>query len=137
MANRLNDHNMKRNLVTNVMKQARGKPSALQKQALEIVGNLTEISKNDVIRYVINEIFKTPYEEGFFELGSMISTEIVESIEDMNDAKSLFESLYNTFVTCPEMSINSVVAITSKLEEQYFELFIQFLEKIDKKIMNI
>ena len=134
MANRLNDHNMKRNLVTNVMKQARGKPSALQKQALEIVGNLTEISKNDVIRYVINEIFKTPYEEGFFELGSMISTEIVESIEDMNDAKSLFESLYNTFVTCPEMSINSVVAITSKLEEQYFELFIQFLEKIDKKI---
>ena len=65
MANKLNDHNMKRNLVTNVMKQARGKPSLIQKHALEIVANLTEISKNDVIRYVINEIFKTPYEEGF------------------------------------------------------------------------
>ena len=134
MANRLNDHNMKRNLVNNVMKQARGKPSLIQKQALEIVGNLTEISKSDVIRYVIAEIFKTPYEEGFFELGNMISGEIVDSIEDMNDAKSIFESLYNTFVTSPGMSLNTVVAITSKLEEQFFELFIKFLEKIDKKI---
>ena len=39
MANKLNDHNMKRNLVTNVMKQARGKPSLVQKHALEIVQN--------------------------------------------------------------------------------------------------
>ena len=134
MANRLNDHNMKRNLVNNVMKQARGKPSNVQKQALEIVGNLTEISKADVIRYVIIEIFKTPYEEGFFDLGTMISGEIVESIDDMNDAKNIFESLYNTFISCPKMSLDTVVAITSKLEEQYFELFIKFLEKIDKKI---
>ena len=134
MANRLNDHNMKRNLVTNVMKQARGKSSLIQKNALEIVGNLTEISKSDVIRYVIAEIFKTPYEEGFFELGNMISTEIVESIDDMNDARNIFDSLYNTFINCPRISLNTVVAITSKLEEQYFELFIKFLEKINKKI---
>ena len=134
MANRLNDHNMKRNLIINVMKQARGKPSAKQKQALEIVANLTEISRFDVIRYVIAEIFKMPYEEGFFELGNMISTEIVESIEDMNDAKNLFESLFNTFISCPGICLNTVVAISSKLEEQYFELFIDFLEKIDKKI---
>ena len=79
-------------------------------------------------------MFKTPYEEGFFELGNMISTEIVESIDDMNDAKSLFESLYNTFVSSPGICINTVVSITSKLEEQYLELFIEFLEKINKKI---
>ena len=134
MANRLNDHNMKRNLVNNVMKQARGKPPVIQKNALEIVGNLTEISKNDVIRYVITEIFKTPYEEGFFELGTMISSEIVESVDDMNDASNLLDSLYSTFITNPKICINTVVAITSKLEEHYFELFIKFLEKIDKKI---
>ena len=64
----------------------------------------------------------------------MISTEIVESIDDMNDAKSLFESLYNTFVSSPGICINTVVSITSKLEEQYLELFIEFLEKINKKI---
>ena len=50
MSVRLNDHNMNRKLVNNVMKQARGKPANIQKKTLEIIGNLTEISKGEVIR---------------------------------------------------------------------------------------
>jgi hypothetical protein len=136
MSIRLNDHNMNRNLVNNVMKQVRGKPNFVQKQTLEIVGNLTEISKGEVIRYVIAEIFRKPYEEGFLDLGNMISSEIVESIDDQNEAKSLFDSLYETFINIPSASMNTIVAITSKLDEEYLELFIKFLEKILKKIKS-
>ena len=134
MSIRLNDHNMNRNLVNNVMRQVRGKPTNIQKQTLEIVGNLTEISKGEVIRYVIAEIFRKPYEEGFLDLGTMISTEIVESVDDQNEAKSLFNSLYETFLNIPSVSMNTIVAITSKLDEDYLELFIKFLDKILKKI---
>ena len=134
MSIRLNDHNMNRNLVNNVMKQVRGKPGNIQKQTLEIVGNLTEISKGEVIRYVIAEIFRKPYEEGFLELGAMISSEIVESVDDQNEAKSLFDSLYETFIAIPSISMSTVVAITTKLDEEYLDLFIKFLEKIAKKI---
>ena len=134
MSIRLNDHNMNRNLVNNVMKQARGKPANIQKQTLEIVGNLTEISQGEVIRYVIAEIFRKPYEEGFLDLGTMISAEIVESVDDQNEAKSLFNSLYETFINIPSASMNTIVAITTKLDEEYLELFIKFLERIYKKI---
>jgi hypothetical protein len=134
MSIRLNDHNMNRNLVNNIMKQVRGKPPNIQKETLEIVANLTEISKGEVIRYVIAEIFKEPYEEGFLELGTMISSEIVQSVDDQNEAKSLFNSLYETFINIPSVSLSTIVAITSKLNEEYLELFIKFLEKIYKKI---
>ena len=134
MSIRLNDHNMNRNLVNNVMKQVRGKPPNIQKQTLEIVGNLTEISRGEVIRYVIAEIFRKPYEEGFLDLGVMISREIVESVDDQNEAKSLFNSLYETFIDIPSKSMNTIVSITTKLDEEYLDLFIKFLEKILKKI---
>ena len=62
----------------------------------------------------------------------MISTEIVESVDDQNEAKSLFNSLYETFLNIPSVSMNTIVAITSKLDEEYLELFIKFLEKIDE-----
>ena len=134
MSIRLNDHNMNRNLVNNVMKQVRGKPANVQKETLEIVGNLTEISKGEVIRYVIAEIFRKPYEEGFLELGTMISREIVEAVDNQNEAKDLFESLFETFIGIPSTSMSTIVAITTKLDEEYLDLFIKFLDKIAKKI---
>ena len=136
MSIRLNDHNMNRNLVNNVMKQVRGKPANIQKQTLEIVGNLTEISKGEVIRYVIAEIFRKPYEEGFLDLGVMISREIVESVDDQNEAKNLFNSLYETYINIPSTSMKTIIAITTKLDEEYLELFIKFLDKILKKIKD-
>ena len=136
MSIRLNDHNMNRNLVNNVMKQVRGKQANIQKGSLEIVANLTEISKGEVIRYVIAEIFKKPYEEGFLELGNMISTDIVSSIDDQNEAKTLFSSLYETFIDIPSTSMRTIASITSKLDEEYLELFVKLLEKIYKKIKS-
>ena len=102
---------MNRNLVNNVMKQARGKPANVQKKTLEIVGNLTEISKGEVIRYVIAEIFRKPYEEGFLELGTMISSQIVEAVDNQNEAKDLFESLFETFIGIPSTSMSTIVAM--------------------------
>ena len=134
MSVKLNDHNMNRNLVTNVMKQVRGKSPNIQKKSLEIVGELTEISSGEVIRFVINEIFRKPYEEGFLDLGTMISSEIVESVDDENEAKSLFNSLYDVFMEIPGISMDTIVAISSKLDEDYLPLFIQFLDKISKRI---
>jgi hypothetical protein len=136
MSIRLNDNNMNRNLVNNIMKQVRGKPANVQKQTLEIVGNLTEISKGEVIRYVIAEIFRKPYEEGFLDLGVMISMEIVESIDDQNEAKNLFNSLYEAFINIPSTSMKTIVAITTRLDEEYLDLFIKFLDKILKKMKD-
>ena len=136
MSIRLNDNNMNRNLVNNIMKQVRGKPANVQKQTLEIVGNLTEISKGEVIRYVIAEIFRKPYEEGFLDLGVMISMEIVDSVDDQNEAKSLFNSLYEAFINIPSTSMKTIVAITTRLDEEYLDLFIKFLDKILKKIKD-
>ena len=56
----------------------------------------------------------------------MISAEIVESVDDQNEAKSLFNSLYETFINIPSSSMNTIVDITTKLDEEYLELFIKF-----------
>ena len=130
----LNDKNINRNLVYNVMKQARNKDYENQKKILEIVAHLVDISEGEIINYAIGEIFKKPFEEGFLELGSMISESISKFYNDVVEIKNLYLNLYETFFVFPFHSIETIVSITEKINEENLILFKEFLIKLKTRI---
>ncbi len=134
ISSKVNDRNMSRNLVFNVMKQARGKSTEEQKKILEIVAYLVEISEGDIINNAIGEIFRKPYEEGFLDLGTMISKQISLYYNDKAELTGLYNNLYETFFKFPIHSIQTIVSITEKIDEDSLYLFLDFLEKIQKKL---
>ena len=137
ISKKLNDHNLNRNLIFNVMKQARGKECDEQKKILEIVAYLIEISKGEIINYAISEIFRKPYEEGFLVLGSMISEPISVYYSDAVDIKNLYNNLYEAFLKFPASTVNTIVSITEKYEDDALPLFIEFLSKLQTKLEQI
>ena len=134
ISSKLNDRNLSRNLVFNVMKQARGKPTEEQKKILEIVAHLVDISEGDIINNAIGEIFRKPYEEGFLDLGTMISEQIAKYYNDKVELTSLYRNLYEAFFIFPNHSILTIVSITEKINEESLYLFLEFLDQILKKL---
>ena len=134
ISKKLSEHNLNRNLIFNVMKQARGKSCEEQKKILEIVACLVEISKGEIINYAIGEIFRKPFEEGFLDLGTMISESIAIYYSDTVEIKNLYENLNEAFYKFPLHATNTIVSITEKLEEESLPIFIDFLTKIQVKL---
>ena len=134
ISSKLNDRNLSRNLVFNVMKQARGKSTEEQKKILEIVAHLVDISEGDIINYAIGEIFRKPYEEGFLDLGTMISDQISKYYNDKIELTGLYNNLFEAFFKFPIHSIHTIVSITEKINEESLYLFLEFLDRILKKL---
>ena len=134
ISRKLNEHNLNRNLIFNVMKQARGKPTEEQKKILEIVACLVEISKGEIINYAISEIFRKPYEEGFLDLGSMISESIAIYYGEAVEIKNLYSNLTDAFYKFPQHAANTIVAITEKIDDDSLPLFVEFLTTLQGKL---
>jgi len=128
------DHNLMKNFIHNVMKQARNKSFEEQKNLLEIVSALVEISEGEVLHYVTNEIFRKPYEEGFINLASLISTDIADNIKDPTDLKELYQNFLEALNHVPRAAVDSIVNVTQKLDDKYLTPIVDIFDKLRIKI---
>jgi hypothetical protein len=134
ISRKFDDHNMNKSFIYNIMKGARGKVYEEQKNLLEIVGNLVDISKGEVLHYVINEIFRKPFEEGFISLASMISDDIADGINHPTELKDLYGHLCDSLLYCPTVAIDAIVNITVRVEEKYLPVFAEVISKLQDKL---
>lgn len=134
IAKKFDEPNTNKVFIYNVMKQARNKPAEEQKNLLEIVGSMVDISKGEALHYAMNEIFRKPYEEGFLDLASVISDRIAENIRDPTDLKEFYHNISEVLPLLPGVTVNAIVNVTLKLDERFLNVFVVFLNELRKKV---
>ena len=105
----------------------------------EIITNLVEIADKSVLKIVLNEIFKTPFNNELIKICKNISHKIFEFNEDKIDQENLFKNLFDMFMQTDKNSIENIKFISSiiiKFEKKNNFILSDFFDKIFDKIKN-
>jgi hypothetical protein len=136
LARKFDEYNTYKAFIFNTMKLARSVSKEQKKNLLEIVGNLVDISKGNVLNLVKGEIFRKPYDEEFIGLATMIANDIAEGIRDPVELKDLYNQFFESIQHAPKASTEAIVAITQSLDDQFLNIYMEFLDKLKIKIEN-
>ena len=105
----------------------------------EIITNLVEIADKNVLKIVLNEILKTPFNNELIKISKNISHKIFEFNEDKIDQQNLFKNLAEMFMQTDKNLIDNINFISSviiKYEKKDILILNDFFEKIIDKIKN-
>ena len=127
---KINDKIMNKILIFNIIK--------LNKN-YEIITNLVEIADKNVLKIVLNEILKTPFNNELIKISKNISHKIFEFNEDKIDQQNLFKNLVEMFMQTEKNLIDNIKFISSviiKYEKKDILILNDFFDKIFDKIKN-
>ena len=127
---KINDKIMNKILIFNIIK--------LNKN-YEIITNLVEIADKNVLKIVLNEILKTPFNNELIKISKNISHKIFEFNEDKIDQQNLFKNLVEMFMQTEKNLIDNIKFISSviiKYEKKDIIILNDFFDKIFDKIKN-
>ena len=133
---KFNDKNIYRNFVHTVMKKSRAMEKTEQLRFLKTVAFLVESSESNMMRGVVAEIFRKPYDLGFFNLFKMISGHYAKSLETDTEVKDYFNNLLALFPVHPEEAIECFVSISKQIDPIYLRIFMDKFREIEEMLIN-